>query len=275
MKKFGIVGHKGKLGSLLLGRPNFVSIDVDVTDLNSITSWFVANIGSTGQEFDVVVNCSAISSIDECEKNPDEALLVNTRGVKNLHKVFGERVLTISSDHVFNGKSWILPKESTAPSPSNAYGFSKWGAEIASQTLDGKVIRLSRSVGINDVDISTMMACAFNDSEYPAPIFFSRNYLHRDFVVDGIVHMVENWDTMPQLVNYAGTENVTMYSFMRLFTIELGLDPQLITKRTKYDDSLAPRPRKGGLNVSLAKSLGFPMYNISDTVSKLVDESKT
>lgn len=270
-KKYGVIGSNGKIGALLVQRPDFVSIDCDITDINSIYE-DAYRIWGEEADWDVIVNCAGISSIDECERNEDKAIAVNTRGVHNLHKVFGERVLTISSDHIFNGHTWWLPKEDTIPDPTNSYGWSKWGAEQASHMNGGKVIRLSRVVGLSDGDIETILYGLSTHQKVEVPSFFSRNYLHKEFVVDGIEYMVKNWDNMPQLVNYGGIENVTMYSFMRLLAIELGLDPKLVAKRTKYDDTLVPRPRKGGLNVNLAKSLGFPMYNISDTVSKLAWE---
>ncbi len=264
-KKYGVVGY-GKIGSLLCERDDFVFLSCDVCSLEQIRD------SLDGKQLDIIVNCAAKSSIDFCEQFPTLAMDINKRGVQNLHKLFGENVLTISSDHVFSGKSWLLPKETTSPSPVNTYGATKWGAEIASDVNGGKVMRLSRSVGIADQDIVDYLAELWLGNEIHVPNFFSRNYLHKNFVVDGIEYMVRNWDTMPKLVNYAGTENVTMYSFMRLLAIELGIDPYLVQKRAHDDSSLIPRPHKGGLNVDLARSLGFPMYNISETIYKLEAE---
>lgn len=268
MKKFGVVGYKGKIGSaLLLGRPDFVFLDCDITDIESIQNQI-----PDPEELDVIVNCAAISSIDECEANYEKAISVNVHGLSNLHRVFGERVLNISTDHIFNGRSWMLPKEASVPSPINSYGLTKFASEGVSDVFGGKTIRLSRTVGITDPDIAEYLDNLEMHNQIAVPDFFSRNYLHRDSVVAGIVYMVNNWAYMPKVVNYAGTENVTMFSLMKMVAMELGMDLYNVTKRSKYDDTLVPRPRKGGLNVSLAKSLGFPMFNISDTVEKLVEE---
>lgn len=266
MKKYGVVGYKGKIGSLLLQRPDFVFLDCDVTDIDSIKR----QVGVKG-ELDVVVNCAAISSIEKCEEDYKKAIEVNCHGLTNLHRVFGSRVLNISSDHVFDGRKWMLPKEDTAQSPINSYGMTKLASEMVSLAFEGKTIRLSRTVSHLDSDIDQYFYALENSEYIEVPDFLSRNYIHRDFAVDGIVYMAKNWDKMPQMVHYAGTENVTMYSFIKMVAVDAGFRPQDVTKRGKYNDSLAPRPRKGGLNISLAKSLGFPMYNISDTVSKVVD----
>ena len=140
---------------------------------------------------------------------------------------------------------------------------------MVSLAFDGKTLRLSRTASLSDGDIGKYMECLGYNEEIHVPDFFSRNYIHREFAVDGIEYMVNNWDKMPKLVNYAGSENVTMYAFMRMLAMEAGMNLYDVKKKSKYDDTLTPRPRKGGFNVSLAKSLGFPMFNLSDTVSRL------
>ncbi len=263
-KKYGVVGYKGKIGSVLVGRADFVPMGCDITN--------VADMATYHEQFDVIVNCAAISSIDACEKDYKRAIAVNVHGLTNLHRVFGDRVLNISSDHIFNGRSWMLPKEDSTPMPPNSYGVTKLASEGVSGAFNGKTIRLSRTVSHTDPDLSGYLFNLGNGNQVTVPDFFSRNYIHREYAVMGIEYMVRHWDDMPSLVNYAGTENVTMYSFVKMLAMDLGFRPQDVLKRSTYDDAMAPRPRKGGLNVSLAKSLGFPMFNISDTVAKLVEE---
>ncbi len=267
MKKNIVFGCNGKIGSILSGRADFVPVDADITSITAIEA-----VRDLVGEFDVIVNCAAISSIDACEKDYKMAIAVNVHGLTNLHRVFGDRVLNISSDHIFNGRSWSLPKETTTPSPINSYGLTKFASEGVSQAFGGKTIRLSRTIDRTDPDIAEYLETLVERNEIEVPDFLSRNYLHREFAVDGIEYMVQNWDDMPSLVNYAGTENVTMYGLMRNISMEFGIHPSLVHKRSKYDDRLVPRPRKGGLNTSLANSLEFPMYNISDTVGKLVEK---
>lgn len=267
-KYFGVIGATGKIGSILAGRADFVKLDCDVRAFSSLHGLRMYLDGNYNG-LDVIVNCAAISSIDDCEKDYKKAIEVNVHGLSNLHKVFGERVLNISSDHIFNGRNWFLPKEDTVPNPTNAYGLTKVAAEGVSQVFEGKTLRLSRTISLDDPDIAQYMAEIGLKKSVEVPAFFSRNYLHRELATDGIEYFVRNWDNMPQVVNYAGTENVTMYSLMRMIALEFGLDANLIKKKSKYDDTLVPRPRKGGLNVSLAQSLGFPMYNVSESIARL------
>jgi dTDP-4-dehydrorhamnose reductase len=266
MKKFGVVGYRGKLGSLLIKRADFVPIECDVTNIDSVNLGVSPYLGL----LDIIVNCAAISSIDECEKDYQKALDINKNGTINLHKIFGERVLTISSDHIFNGKGWYPPNESTKPSPISSYGFTKLGAEAVSKIFWGKTIRLSRAVSPDDADIKQVLLGVKLGLEVNVPTFFRRNYTHQEFAVDGIEYMVNNWDSIKfDTVHYASTNQMSMYEFMKSLVGALGMDVSLVKQRTEYFND-APRPKRGGLRVGLAKKLGFPMYSISDTVSKLV-----
>ena len=265
MKKIAVVGHHGKLGSLLVQKPNFVTLPCDVTDVNDV-DFMLTQLGKL-YDIDLIINCAAISSIPECEENYDHAIAVNVRGLDNLHKVFGERVLNISSDYVFSGSlvDGELPTEKTDPDPINAYGFTKMGAETVSIANEGKTLRLSRTVSWedNDIHVSTIFPVYYPD-------FFYRNYIHREFMVDGIAYFATHYDTMPSLVNYAGTDNVSMWDFMVRMVGELGGDVDKVLKKKEYDPN-PPRLLHGGFSVELAKSLGFPMYSLDDTVSKLVE----
>ena len=187
----------------------------------------------------------------------------------NLHKVFGNRVLNISSDHVFSGKSWWLPNDNTKSSPINSYGWSKVGAEAVSKVNGGKTIRLSRTVSMSDTDIKRVLRMQLDTN---VPTFFYRNYIHRQFAVDGIEYMANNWDGIKfDMVNYCGTENFSMYLFMTTLMDALGLNPDFIKARDEYFYDV-PRPKRGGLKMSLAGKLGFPMYSMVDTINKLVEE---
>lgn len=267
-RMIGLTGGNGKLGSLLLKRANFVNLRCDVTDIESIKY----NILHCGFDLDLIVNCAAMSGIEECELNQKKAFEVNVKGLYNLHKVFGSRVLNISTDQVFSGSQWaFLPVENSIPNPINWYGKTKWGAEIESKDDGGKTIRLSRTVSVNDRDIHDYIWELASVERISVPTFFKRNYLHKEFAVDGIEYFAKNYDDMPELVNYGGLNNVSMYDFIHDFADDL--EKELVTKNKVYDEKMTPRPKKGGFNVSLAQSLGFPMYTISDTVSRLREEN--
>lgn len=264
-KLVGFVG-RGKLGSLLLGRPGFVYIDCNIRDISSIQK---SKVG-----VDVVVNLAAISNVSECEHIPSKTLIdTNVRGVINLHEVYGDRVLTVSSDQVFSGKSIFLPHENSNRFPVNQYGLSKLAAEEIALGAGGKVIRLSRTVSMQDKDIENYIDLLMRGEHIKVPAFFYRNYMTRAQAVDGIAHFVNNYDDMPKIVNFGGRDNISMYALMVRIAEGLRVPPSYVEMNTKYrEDTMAPRPKRGGFRVSLAEKLGFPIPKIDTVVDSLLEE---
>ena len=220
---------------------------------------------------DVLVNCAGITSVDACEQNQRSATKVNVTGNYNLHEVYGKRVLTISSDHIFPG---ITPEGETANfSPVNHYGWTKVGAEAISQIQQGRIIRLSRSVSIEDTDISRWIMSLYKNEEIYVPSFFTRNYLTRSQVVDGIEYFVNHFDLMPRVVNYGSIDTVSMLLFMKLVATEFKLNPNLVKENSEYNSNMTPRPLNGGFRTELAQSIGFPMYYAWDAAEQLAEDA--
>lgn len=254
---YGIVGHTGKLGSLLLERPNFIPIKCDVTKLGDVEVSYTP-------EIDVVVNCAAISHIEECQDNPKVAHVVNVRGANNLMQVYGKRVLNLSSDYVFSGWSLFPPHETSTMMPINVYGMTKMVMEdLALKTFGAKVIRLSRSIHPDDYDLLPL-SWAPSYGSVDAPDFLYRSYLTRNQVVDGIEYFAQNFDQMPGTVNYGSMYTVSFYDLVQELAKVGNLQSYSVERRSEYHSKGAPRPKKAGLNTKLAKSLGFPMYTLDD-----------
>jgi dTDP-4-dehydrorhamnose reductase len=78
--------------------------------------------------FDVVVNCAAFTQVDKAETDYETANQINHLAVKELAKIAQKqkfKLIHISTDYVFDGKSTKPYKESDQPNPINAYGQSK------------------------------------------------------------------------------------------------------------------------------------------------------
>lgn len=269
-KIYAYVGN-GKFGSLLGKRPNFAFLDCDITDPKSIEMGLKLFRVKWGEP-ELIVNCAGITSIDVCEKDERKAFAVNVLGLSNLQKVFGSRVLCLSSDQVFPGKYFIKPSESTKVKPVNYYGWSKFGAESVSQTMGGKIIRLSRTISAFDRDFIEYMSQLTHGLQISVPSFFWRNYLTRSQAVDGIEYFATHYDNMPQIVNYGGEQNISMYKLFQELAKEMMLPVDNILPRTQDLSMEVPRPHWGGYKVDLARKLGFPMYNLSEVVKGVIKD---
>lgn len=81
---------------------------------------------------EVVINCAAYTAVDKAESDCVTAYGVNEGGVRNLAIVcaeLGARLLHVSTDFVFDGKSHQPYSPETTPNPLGVYGASKYAGE--------------------------------------------------------------------------------------------------------------------------------------------------
>jgi dTDP-4-dehydrorhamnose reductase len=127
-----VLGAGGQLGRLVVQQaPLYVKVSAyasqvcDISDLKNLRSV----IDKTAPE--LVINCAAFTNVDQAESDPERAHAVNALGVENLVAATREatRLLHISTDFVFDGKS-VTPYKTTAPTnPLCVYGASKLAGE--------------------------------------------------------------------------------------------------------------------------------------------------
>jgi dTDP-4-dehydrorhamnose reductase len=85
-----------------------------------------------------VINAAAYTQVDRCEEEREQAFQVNTGGVKNLALACKEvraKLLHVSTDYVFDGKTKKPYREGDAPNPLSVYGQSKCEGESALQNI--------------------------------------------------------------------------------------------------------------------------------------------
>lgn len=138
-----VVGAAGKLGTELVNhlKKNVdykvigTDMDVDVTDMDAI------NTSMDIYRPDVVINCASLSDAAYCEKNMVEAFKVNALGARNLaiaSRRINAKLIQMSTDDVFDGKSTGYLTEFDTPVPTSVYGKSKLAGENYVRELNPK-----------------------------------------------------------------------------------------------------------------------------------------
>jgi dTDP-4-dehydrorhamnose reductase len=99
-------------------------------------------------DFDVLVNCAALTNVDYCETHEREAMRINADAVRTIGQVCsakGRRCLHISTDYVFDGEKRDPYTESDPAIPLGIYAASKLAGERALLETSERhlVIRLS------------------------------------------------------------------------------------------------------------------------------------
>ncbi|OGX05037.1 MAG: dTDP-4-dehydrorhamnose reductase [Omnitrophica bacterium RIFCSPLOWO2_12_FULL_50_11] len=103
---------------------------------------------------EMVVHTAAYTDVDGCERNPEQAVSVNTDGTRSVAKAcstIGATLFFISTDYVFDGNKMEPYDEEDVPKPMNTYGRSKRDAEtfLQSAPICAYVIRTSWLFGEN------------------------------------------------------------------------------------------------------------------------------
>ena len=140
-KRILITGSGGMLGDALLPiiKSNFTH--VLATDIDVNTSWLekldVRDISQcekiiTSFAPDIVIHLAALTDLEFCEKNSEEAYITNTLGTENM-AIFSEKLratfVYISTAGVFDGKKEFY-NDFDKPNPINIYGKSKYRGEL-------------------------------------------------------------------------------------------------------------------------------------------------
>ena len=145
---FGAEGQLGKsLQDIHSDYPQykfiFTDVDrVDITDYNQVTDFV------SGYKPNIFINCAAYTAVDKAETENIGAEKLNVYAVENLAKIAAENnifFLHISTDYVFNGKSYKPYSECDNTDPVSVYGLTKRNGELSilSSKCRAAIIRTS------------------------------------------------------------------------------------------------------------------------------------
>lgn len=134
MIKVWIVGSNGQIGHALNEVLDPLEIEVlntdkdelDITDTEEVLNFGIVN------RPDVIINCTGVTDTKLCEEEPEFAYRVNALGARNLSIVArknGAKMVQLSTDDVFDGKSKKPYTEFDDTNPLTVYGASKRAGE--------------------------------------------------------------------------------------------------------------------------------------------------
>jgi len=241
--RYLITGASGMLGRDLLevlhGRDVTAlgRSDLDVTD--------AAAVAASVRGHDVVFNCAAYTNVDEAERHEDLAYAVNASGPANLAAAsaeHGARLVTISTDYVFDGTATTPYEEDRPRDPINAYGRTKAaGEELALERHpDGTyVVRTAWLYGEHGANFArTMLQLAAQKDTWSV---VDDQLGQPTWTADLARQLVTLIDADAPVGIYHGTNSgeATWFEFARAVLEESGLDPERITPT---DSSAFVRP---------------------------------
>lgn len=148
--KILITGSNGQLGSELrffansgefpfLKKTEIIYIDIndlDLSDSAKVSHYFSEN------QFEYIINCAAYTQVDKAEEEKDAAYLINVECLQNIVKSISieTKIIHISTDYVFDGKSYIPYTEESNTNPQSIYGSTKLEGEKVISGFDNSII---------------------------------------------------------------------------------------------------------------------------------------
>ncbi|MDE0066601.1 MAG: dTDP-4-dehydrorhamnose reductase [Acidimicrobiaceae bacterium] len=256
-----VTGAGGQLGKdlvPLLRTHHAVTPDrseLDVTDRASVLG------ALKDSRPDIVINCAAMTRVDDCETQVDEAFAVNSLAVGHLAegcRLIGAHLTTISTDHVFDGAKKGAYIEQDPLSPISVYGRSKAEGE--------------RQAGSDATIVRTSWLCGeFGSNMVKTILGLLREEAPLRFVDDQIGHPTFTADLAPvvrelALQRRAGVFHVTnqgavtWFEFAREVAAAAGADPLRVSPCATADlrpIRPAPRPANSVLDNAALRQAGF------------------
>lgn len=256
--QIGITGYKGRLGSELVNKWGCVPLDCDILSRPSIhEALYKVNP-------DIVIHCAAMTDVDQCEKQMYESFEINVRGTENIKICFGEKIIFLSTDYIFDGKKGMYSEgsEYSVYPKISWYGYTKLlGEELLGNT--DTIVRTTMLYGSPlKMDFVTKI---LQQLELDEPFKVTRALYgtptYVPHLAEAIMKMVE-LPKLPHVVNIVGSDCLSRYEFALMIAAFFDhrdknklIVPTLKIGKTK-------RPRKAGLKIDLAKKLGLPIYSV-------------
>ena len=246
---------------------NYTYYAVDITDTNTLVDCIIK------EKPDYIINCAAMTNVDQCEREKETCDLINVKAVKVLVSLAKEQeihLIHISTDFIFDGKNGPY-KEDAKPNPINYYGESKLKAEalIIDSGIDYTILRTILVFGLVDnmaknnivlwvkESLEAKKEITIVDDQYRMPTFV-------DDLADACMLAIEQ--------NAQGIFNVSTNELLSIYQITLQiaevyqLDASYIKSiSTSQLNQLAKRPAKTGFDLEKSqKVLKLPIASFKE-----------
>ncbi len=215
------------------------SDDLDVRD--------AAACAAAVRDHDVVVNCAAWTAVDDAETDEAGAFAVNAVGAANLARACAAtdaRLVTISTDYVFDGTASAPYAEDAALAPRSAYGRTKAAGEWAARAEhdDVLVVRTAWLYGAHGGCFPRTIARALTQRDTLDVV--ADQVGQPTWTMDVAALVLALVDAGAPAGSYHATSSgqVSWHGFARAVADEVGTDPERV-RETTSEAFVRPAPR--------------------------------
>ena len=229
---------------------------LDITNFEEVKEYFDKIIPT------IVIHCAAYTNVDLSESEMDYTFKVNAIGTRNVSvaaEEVGAKLVYLSTDYVFDGKSKIPYHEFMPTSPLGIYGQSKLAGEEFVTSLSTKyfIVRTSWIFGSNGNNFVQTMLNLSKEKD-------SLKIVHDQhgcptYTVDLAICILNLIRTdYFGIYSVSNSGSCTWYEFARAIFEEAGVTIQLSPVSSEEFPRLAKRPE-----YSVLESYGFTSKSVS------------
>jgi dTDP-4-dehydrorhamnose reductase len=177
--------------------------ELDVTDVESIRA------AMERIKPDAVINTAAFHKVDLCEDEPEQTMLVNSVGARNVAvacREVGATAVYISTDYVFDGEKGAPYVETDTPIPLSVYGAAKLAAEHMTR------LSLERHFVIRTTGLYGIAGYTGKGGNFVETVLkFVEGGKPMNVVADQFVTPTSTSDLAPKIVELIRTDNYGLY----------------------------------------------------------------
>ena len=216
-----------------------------------------------------------MTNVDECEKNQQKCMNINTHSLKNFIpyvQEYNAHFIQISTDMVFDGKKGNYHEDDVCD-PVNFYGFSKLEAEqiILKNMPRSTIIRTSLLYDVRGDNFLTRMRHKLInripldvvDDQYRTPTYV-------DNLATAILQIIEQLKY--GVYHISSGESLSVFDIVCNIVTCLKLENVLMNRIQSIDlNQIAKRPLDSGLSIKKSqKDFNFIPLTLNNTLNKIL-----
>lgn len=229
-----------------------------------------------------IIHAAGMTSVEDCEKYPDQANFVNGTLAGYMSKAayeLGINFIHISTDHLFDGsKSFVSEEEPLKP--INSYGYSKaLGEDLVLKNNPNSLIIRCNFFGWGPSYRWSLSDFLINNLENKNKIKLAHDYYFTPSSSRRLINSLNKLiaHNAKGVFNIVGSERVSKYEFgmklAELFMVENNYIEKVMLKSLNFK---APRPKDLSLcNKKLQKLLGNDIGTLSENIFELKEQMNT
>ncbi len=215
---------------------------------------------------DTVICAAAIADPDACEADEEMADSVNYRGIENLVHACSKldtKLIFISTDYVFDGKTKNLYTEEDETSPQSVYGRTKAAAEgLVKRVMDRYlIIRAPIMYGYNgNCDRETFATKVIRALQDGRDICVDNRQIRYPVLIDEVASAITRLSGETGIIHLSSEEGVTKFEWARIIARNWGFSDDKVHRGDDVD--LDKRPEHVRLCTVRQRSYGIQLSSV-------------